>query len=150
MSAHMELVNRVATLKKELQEAEAALAASTVEVRTVNLGGLGHYTHVTEKPQFKPSPFPVSAPKDGIFKPTRNTDAFWPAIRARNMVKALNPDLGRQTFDANIRYMADRLHITPEELLKTNPIPIGRRLGLSDLKLSSFMDNFFYKYGNHY
>ena len=73
--------------------------------------------------------------KDGIIKPNARTDFFWPAPRTMRMVKALNPDTKRQSFDKNIRFIAEKLSITPEEVIKTNPVLIGRRLGLSNMSL---------------
>jgi hypothetical protein len=70
--------------------------------------------------------------KDGIFRPHTCSEYFWPAKRAQIVVKLINPDGPRQTFDKNIRYLADRAAMAPDELLKTNPIPICRKLGLAE------------------
>lgn len=70
--------------------------------------------------------------KDGIFRPHTCSEYFWPAKRAQILVKLINPDGPRQTFDKNIRYLAERTAMAPEELLKTNPIPICRKLGLAE------------------
>jgi len=70
--------------------------------------------------------------KDGIFRPHMCSEYFWPAKRAQILVKLINPDGPRQTFDKNIRYLADRAAMAPDELLKTNPIPICRKLGLAE------------------
>ena len=70
--------------------------------------------------------------KDGIFRPHACSEYFWPAKRAQILVKLINPDGPRQTFDKNIRYLAERVAMAPEELLKTNPIPICRKLGLAE------------------
>ena len=70
--------------------------------------------------------------KDGIFRPHTCSEYFWPAKRAQILVKLINPDGPRQTFDKNIRYLAERVAMAPEELLKTNPIPICRKLGLAE------------------
>ena len=91
---------------------------------------------------FKPAFWPVPIPADGIFKPQRATEFFWPATRVRNMAKAVDPKIGRQSFDKNIRFLAERLRIEPDEVLRTNPVLIGRRLGVSDAVLSKFIVNY--------
>ena len=78
----------------------------------------------------------IPSPEDGIIKPHHSADFFWPATRARHLVKAVNPKIKRQSFDKNIRYLAERTLMTPEQLIKTNPIVIGRQLGVSDAVMS--------------
>jgi len=64
-------------------------------------------------------------------KPTRSTDTFWPAVRARNFVKKLDPSAGRWTFDTNIRYLAAKYGVTPEEFLLVNPMEFSKKMGWS-------------------
>jgi len=96
---------------------------------------------VTETPSghFNEGVWMIPIPRDGIFRPHQSSEFFWPAIRARNMVKALDTNCPRQSFDKNIRYLAERLAMRPEELLKMNPVLIGRRLGLSDITMRKFI-----------
>jgi len=79
----------------------------------------------------------------GVFKPSTRTDPLWPATRARNMVKAVNPDAERKTFDWNVRYLAERLHTSPVELLRTNPITVGRRLGITEVALTQMIGDYY-------
>ena len=85
---------------------------------------------------FKEARWSIPIPEDGIIKPHHSSDFFWPATRARHLVKAVNPKIKRQSFDKNIRYLAERTLMTPEQLIKTNPIVIGRQLGVSDAVMS--------------
>ena len=85
---------------------------------------------------FKEARWSIPIPEDGIIKPHHSSDFFWPATRARHLVKAVNPKIKRQSFDKNIRYLAERSLMTPEQLIKTNPIVIGRQLGVSDAVMS--------------
>ena len=85
---------------------------------------------------FKEARWSIPIPEDGIIKPHHSSDFFWPATRARHLVKAVNPTIKRQSFDKNIRYLAERTLMTPEQLIKTNPIVIGRQLGVSDAVMS--------------
>jgi hypothetical protein len=82
-------------------------------------------------------------PVDGIIKPRETYDYFWPAKRAQNVVKALDPSIKRQTYNKNIRYLAEKTDMTPEKLLKTNPIPICRKLGLPEHKLRTLLGNYY-------
>ena len=81
-------------------------------------------------------------PADGIIKPRESYDYFWPAKRAQNVVKALDPSIKRQTYNKNIRYLAEKADMTPEKLLKTNPIPICLKLGLPEHKLRTLLGNY--------
>lgn len=94
-------------------------------------------------PEFKLNYYSVPVPADGIFKPMRRTDTFWPATRVRSFIKeVLGAGHGRQNFDTSIRILAERLSMPPEELLRTNPIPIGRRLGIHESTLSRIIGNY--------
>jgi len=62
-------------------------------------------------------------------KPSRSTNTFWPATRARNFVKKLDPSVGRWTFDTNIRYLAAKYGVTPEEFLLVNPMEFSKKMG---------------------
>jgi len=83
-------------------------------------------------------------PVNDVIKP----NSYWPAMRARNVVKAINPSVKRQSYEKNIRYLAERLSIksldfnktvTPQELLNTNPLIVCRHLGISDSKVMSLI-----------
>ena len=91
----------------------------------------------------------TAPPKQHIFKPNGSTDFFWPATRARNILKEVARDGPRQTFDKNIRALAQKTGTTPESVLKTNPIVVGRRLGISEWRLSQIIGNY-YILINHY
>lgn len=80
-------------------------------------------------------------PKEQVFKPSRHTDSFWPATRARNILKEVN--VPRQTFDKNIRTLAQKTGTTPEDVLRTNPIIVGRRLGIPEWRLSQIIANYY-------
>jgi len=71
-------------------------------------------------------------------KPSR----FWPATRARNFVKKIDPSAGRQTFDANIRYLAEIYDISPEEFLDVNPLDFSKKIGLSYSDVRSLIDRY--------
>ena len=90
---------------------------------------------------FKETFWTVPAPKDDIIKPHSSSDFFWPAKRAQNLVKAHSPETKRQSFNDNIRYLALRAQMPPEVLIKTNPVVIGRRLGVTDAKMSQIFSN---------
>jgi len=104
---------------------------------------------VVRKPEppritFEPSLFasynPSAAkPINGVFKPHPN-DWFWPACRAYKIVKAVNPETKRQSYDQNIRYLATKANMEPEELRKTNPLVIGTKLGLTYNTLATMID----------
>ena len=111
-----------------------------------------HDWHVTltmvSKPEpprmtFEPSLFasynPSAEPINGVFKPHPN-DWFWPACRAYKIVKAVNPESKRQSYDQNIRYLATKANMEPEELRKTNPLVIGTKLGLTYNTLAPMID----------
>ena len=83
-------------------------------------------------PQFKESLWQKRIDTDGIIRPHGSTDFFWPATRARNMVKMLDNSIKRQSYDKNMRYLAAKANMTVEDLRKTNPIPVARRIGLTD------------------
>ena len=96
-----------------------------------------HVIRISAPPvAFKEARWSIPIPEDGIIKPHHSSDFFWPATRARHLVKAVNPKIKRQSFDKNIRYLAERTLMTPEQLIKTNPIVIGRQLGVSDAVMS--------------
>lgn len=87
---------------------------------------------------------PLQAPADDMYKPRPHTDAFWPAVRARNMLKEVSRGTApRQNFDKNIRALASRLQMSPLDLLRTNPIVIGRRLGIAEHRLSQMIGNYY-------
>ena len=90
---------------------------------------------------FKEARWSIPIPADGIIKPHKSSDFFWPATRARYLVKEVNPKSKRQSFDKNIRYLAERTSMTPEQLIKTNPILIGRQLRVSDAVMSRMFGN---------
>jgi hypothetical protein len=75
-------------------------------------------------------------PADGVLKPHYSSDFFWPATRARYMYKAINKSPKRQTYDTNMRYIANSLQISLQDLVKTNPVVIGRKLGMNDADMS--------------
>ena len=58
---------------------------------------------------------PRAKPINGVFKPHPN-DWFWPACRAYKIVKAINPDSKRLSYDQNIRYLATKAKMEPEEI----------------------------------
>ena len=112
-----------------------------------------HDWHVTltmvSKPEpphmtFEPSLFASynarnANPINGVFKPHPD-DWFWPACRAHKIVKAVNPESKRQSYDQNIRYLATKANMEPEELRKTNPLVIGTKLGLTYNTLATMID----------
>ena len=67
---------------------------------------------------------------------------FWPATRARNFAKKLNPSLGRQTFDTNIRYLASLYAVSPEEFLEVNPLDFSKKIGLSYPEVRALIDRY--------
>lgn len=97
---------------------------TTIRISLAHLGAPGYIEETFTESDIKP------IPEDGVIKP--GSYELWPAVRAKNMVKAVNPSGKRQSYDKNIRYLAQRLSITPEKLLKTNPIVIAYRLGLKE------------------
>ena len=107
----------------------------------VDLGGLGA-PRGAPPIVFKEARWLKPIPADGILKPDCSMDFFWPAVRAQKMVKAINPDAKRQSYDKNMRDLAEKAAISIEDLRKTNPVPIGRKLGLSDFTMSKMMDDF--------
>ena len=120
-------------------------ASPPVETQHVNLGGFGVVNVPVAPHIFQEALWQKPIPADGVIKPYEAYDYFWPAKRAQNMVKKLNPDAKRQTYDKNIRYLAEKAEMTPQQLLKTNPIPIGRKLGLSDQAMKTLLGNYYYK-----
>ena len=82
---------------------------------------------------------PNAKPINGVFKPHPN-DWFWPACRAHKIVRAINPDSKRLSYDQNIRYLATKANMEPEELRKTNPLVIGTKLGLTYKTLATLID----------
>ena len=95
---------------------------------------------MTFAPSFWASIFPRRAnPINGVFKPHPD-DWFWPACRAHKIVKAINPESKRLSYDQNIRYLATKANMEPEELRKTNPLVIGTKLGLTYKTLATMID----------
>jgi len=92
---------------------------------------------------FKEARWSIPIPEDGVIKPHHSSDFFWPATRARYLVKEINPEAKRQSFDKNIRYIAERVNMTPEQLIKTNPVVIGWRLGVSEVKMSQNFGDYY-------
>ena len=82
---------------------------------------------------------PNAKPINGVFKPHPN-DWFWPACRAHKIVRAINPESKRLSYDQNIRYLATKANMEPEELRKTNPLVIGTMLGLTYKTLATLID----------
>lgn len=78
-------------------------------------------------------------PKEEIFKPTR----YWPAIRARNILKEVDPHAPRQNFDKNIRALAQKARTTPQDILGKNPILVGRHLGIREHRLSQIIGDYY-------
>ncbi len=91
---------------------------------------------------FKESPWSIPTSDDGVFRSNNYTEFFWPPKRVQNLVKAVNPNAKRETYDKNVRYLAGRLNITPQELLKKSPILIGREFGFTDTDMMKMFDNF--------
>jgi len=85
---------------------------------------------------FQEARWSMPIPADGILKPHYSSDFFWPATRARYIYKAINKSPKRQTYDANMRYIANSLQMSLQDLVKTNPIVIGRKLGMNDADMS--------------
>lgn len=73
---------------------------------------------------------------------TLKPSQFWPATRARNFVKKIDPSAGRQTFDANIRYLAEIYEVSPEEFLDVNPLDFSKKIGLSYSDVRSLIDRY--------
>ena len=67
---------------------------------------------------------------------------FWPATRARNFVKKIDPSAGRQTFDTNIRYLANLYDVSPEEFLEVNPLNFSKKIGLSYPEVRALIDRY--------
>ena len=108
----------------------------------VDLGGLGVHRAPGSPIVFSEARWLKPIPADGILKPDCSMEFFWPAVRAQKMVKAINPDAKRQSYDKNMRYLAERAGMSIEDLRKTNPVPIGRTLGLSEFTMSKMMEDF--------
>jgi len=109
--------------------APAAPAAPSV----IRIGGFDYV--------FKEARWSIPIPADGVIQPHHSSDFFWPATRARYLVKEINPEAKRQSFDKNIRYIAERVNMTPEQLIKTNPMVVGRRLGVTEARMSQMFGN---------
>ena len=73
---------------------------------------------------------------------TLKPSQFWPATRARNFVKKIDPSAGRQTFDANIRYLAEIYEVSPEEFLEVNPLEFSKKIGLSYSEVHALIDRY--------
>lgn len=144
MSSRYDLEARISTLRHQLAAAEAELARLPEPVAEKagepDLGTF-HAAAAPAAPLFKEARWSIPIPADGVVKPHHSSDFFWPATRARYLVKEINPDSKRQSFDKNIRYIAERVNMTPEALIKTNPISIGRRLGISNARMSQMFGN---------
>ena len=85
---------------------------------------------------FQEARWSMPIPADGVLKPHYSSDFFWPATRARYIYKAINKSPKRQTYDANMRYIANSLQMSLQDLVKTNPVVIGRKLGMNDADMS--------------
>jgi hypothetical protein len=81
----------------------------------------------------------VPEPKDGIYKPNRYTDEYWPAVRARNFVKEVNKEYPRMTYHNNLLYLANRCGITIAEFIKTHPFDIAKRLGIPKQRVTQMI-----------
>lgn len=128
------------------------------ETRSIDLDSLGRMQLTVKPVVFKKSYWAQRSagakPKNGVLKPHPH-DWFWPAYRARLMVKACeaseigqankeydwNMPKKRMSYNWNMRVIAfTLLGISPEELRMTNPIVIGRKFGLSDDTLRSMIN----------
>ena len=85
---------------------------------------------------FQEARWSMPIPADGVLKPHYSSDFFWPATRARYIYKVINKSPKRQTYDANMRYIANSLQMSLQDLVKTNPVVIGRKLGMNDADMS--------------
>lgn len=95
-------------------------------------------------PTFKTAFFRHKIRSDGIIRP-RPYNWFWPACRARKVVKhILGPAHTRTTYDWNIKFIADKAGLPPQEVLVTNPIVVGRALGLADETMRAIIDKYDY------
>jgi hypothetical protein len=93
---------------------------------------------------FKKAYFYHKVKADGIIRP-RDYNWFWPTSRAKNIVKEiLGPAHGRTTYDWNIKFIASKAGLSPHSVLVTNPILIGRNLGLTDDTLKRLIDKYDY------
>lgn len=93
--------------------------------------------------------FNTGSAENGVKRGTvirRHTyNLFWPTSRAKNIVKEiLGPGHGRMTYNWNIKFIADKVGLLPQEVLTTNPILIGRKLGLTDETLERLIDKYDY------
>jgi len=100
----------------------------------VNMISLRQYIKDLPDQFFELLKFDHPIPADGVIKPHRS-NTFWPAVRAKNIVKIINPDGKRQSYDKNIRYIAQCLDSTPEMILKTNPVLVGRCFFITNREL---------------
>ena len=161
MSSRYNLEARISTLRHQLRAAEAELARlpeaqaelagerrgelETVAQSAYCIAGrpdLGTFRVASVAPPlFKEARWSIPIPADGVIKPHHSSDFFWPATRARYLVKEINPEAKRQSFDKNIRYIAGRVNMTPEALIKTNPMVVGRRLGVTEARMSQMFGN---------
>ena len=164
MSSRYNLEARISTLRHQLRAAEAELARlpeaeltrlpeaelETGELETVAQSAyciagrpdLGTFRVASVAPPlFKEARWSIPIPADGVIKPHHSSDFFWPSTRARYLVKEINPEAKRQSFDKNIRYIAGRVNMTPEALIKTNPMVVGRRLGVTEARMSQMFGN---------
>ena len=160
MSSRYDLEARISTLRRQLAAAEAELARLPEPVEEpepqaqrageIEMVDATTYCHVgrpylgtfrVAPPLFKEARWSIPIPADGVIKPHHSSDFFWPATRARYLVKEINPEAKRQSFDNNIRYIAERVKMTPEQLIKTNPMVVGRRLGVTEARMSQMFGN---------
>ena len=160
MSSRYNLEARISTLRHQLRAAEAELArlpehveepepvaqrAGEIEMvdattyRHVGRPDLGTFQVVPSL--FKEARWGIPIPADGVIKPHHSSDFFWPATRARYLVKEINPEAKRESFDKNIRYIAGRVNMAPENLIKTNPMVVGRHLGVTEARMSQMFGN---------
>jgi hypothetical protein len=84
------------------------------------------YTVPLPSPEGRDTP-QLKAPRDSL---------LWPVARVQSMADALDPSRGKQSYDANVRYLAASLGLRTEQLLRLNPVLFGRRMGLSEETLS--------------
>ena len=68
---------------------------------------------------------------------------LWSVRRAANIVKLVSPTITDQSFDTNIRLLAKKIQISPEGLLKMNPIIACRCLGISEITISKTIPSYY-------
>jgi len=103
-----------------------------------------YFNQETEEEEKQYQLFLQPQPKVQIQAPSNlKPSPFWPARRAYNVVKLLLPTMPRQSFDKNIRLIAEKIHISPEGLLKMNPIIACRCLHMSEITISKTISSYY-------